>query len=93
VLQGSAVIGEFYRALFADLRIDRFRSVQRRYGDDHVVDESLLHATAVGNPFGMPGRGRPVTVRFLHIFDFRDGLISRETAWLDLAALQQQLAS
>jgi ketosteroid isomerase-like protein len=92
VLQGSEAIGEFYRALLAELRIDRFEPVSRRYGDDHVTDESLLHATAVGNPFGMPGRGRPVTVRFLHVFDFADGLISRETAWIDLAALQQQLA-
>jgi hypothetical protein len=34
-----------------------------------------------------------VRARFLHIFDFRDGLISREGAWIDLAAIQQQLAS
>ncbi len=31
--------------------------------------------------------------RFLHVFDFDDGLISRESAWIDLAAIQQQLAS
>ena len=93
VLTGTASIEHFYRALFADLRIDRFEPVRRRYGEDHVVDESLLHATAVGQPFGMPGRGRPVTVRFLHIFDFRDGLISAETAWIDIAAIQQQLTA
>jgi predicted ester cyclase len=52
----------------------------------------VLHATAVGRPFGMDGRGQPVQVRFLHIFDFEDGLIGRESAWLDLAAVQQQLA-
>src|SRR4051812_22605149 len=75
-LHGGDQIGGFYRTLFTDLRIDHFEPVHRRYGGDHVVDESLLHATAVGNPFGLPGRGRPVTVRFLHIFDFRDGLIS-----------------
>jgi predicted ester cyclase len=41
----------------------------------------------------MDGRGRTVRARFLHIFDFRNGLISRESAWIDLAAIQQQLAS
>ena len=90
-LHGGEQIGEFYRALLADLRIDRFEPVQRRYGEDFVVDESLLHATAVGHPFGFDGRGRPVSTRFLHIFDFADGLISRESAWIDLVAIQQQL--
>ncbi|WP_448627133.1 nuclear transport factor 2 family protein [Geodermatophilus sp. URMC 64] len=92
-LHGGQQIEAFYRALLADLRIDRFEPVRRRYGDDHVVDESVLHATATGHPFGMDGRGRPVRARFLHIFDFRDGLISRESAWIDLAAIQQQLGA
>jgi ketosteroid isomerase-like protein len=91
-LHGGAAIEAFYRSLLADLRIERFQPVHRRYGPDHVVDESVLHATATGSPFGMEGRGRPVRVRFLHVFDFRDGLISRESAWIDLAAIQQQLS-
>lgn len=91
-LHGGDQIAGFYRALLADLRIDRFEPVRRRYGDDFVVDESILHATAVGHLFGFAGRGRPVSARFLHIFDFDEGLISRESAWLDLAAIQQQLA-
>jgi ketosteroid isomerase-like protein len=91
-LHGSDQIAGFYRALLAELRIDRFEPVRRWYGDEHVVDESVLHATAVGHPFGLDGRGRPVSTRFLHIFDFTNGLISRESAWIDLAAIQQQLA-
>ena len=92
VLHGGEQIAEFYRALLAELRIDRFAPVRRWYGDDHVVDEATLHATANGHPFGLEGRGRPVRTRFLHIFDFADGLISRESAWIDLAAIQQQLS-
>ena len=91
-LHGGEQIAGFYGALLADLRIDRFEPVRRRYGADHVVDESVLHATATGRPFGLEGRGRPVRCRFLHIFDFEDGLISRESAWIDLAAIQQQLS-
>jgi ketosteroid isomerase-like protein len=91
-LHGGEQIAGFYRALLAELRIDRFEQIRRWYGDDHVVDESVLHATANGNPFGLEGRGRAVRARFLHIFDFGDGLITRESAWIDLAAIQQQLS-
>ncbi|MBA3262679.1 MAG: nuclear transport factor 2 family protein [Thermoleophilaceae bacterium] len=91
-VRGSSHIGAFYRDLLADLRIDRFECVRRWYGDDHVVDESILHATARGRPFGFEGRGRQVSVRLLHVFDFGDGLIRRESAWLDFAGLQAQLS-
>jgi hypothetical protein len=91
-LHGRDQIEGFYRALLAELRIDRLEPVRRWYGDDHVTDESVLHATALGRPLGLEGRGRPVKARFLHIFDFSDGLISRESAWIDLAAIQQQLS-
>jgi ketosteroid isomerase-like protein len=91
-LHGAVQIEGFYRALLAELQIERFEPVRRWYGDDHVVDESILHAAAIGRPFGLEGRGRPVRSRFLHIFDFSDGLISRESAWIDLAAIQQQLS-
>jgi ketosteroid isomerase-like protein len=91
-LRGGDQIADFYGALLGELRIDRFEPVRRWYGDAHVVDESVLHATANGHPFGLEGRGRPVRVRFLHIFDFSDGLISRESAWIDLLAIQQQLS-
>src|ERR671924_1667105 len=47
-LHGGEQIEGFYRALLAELRIDRFEPVRRWYGDDHVVDESILHATVQG---------------------------------------------
>jgi hypothetical protein len=90
-LRGHAAIGAFYRDLLSELRIDRFEPVRRWYGEDHLVDESILHARAAGRPFGMDGRGREVHVRMLHVFDFERGLIARESAWLDLASLTQQL--
>lgn len=91
-LHGTDEIAGFYRAVLADLRIIRWQPVRRLYGDDHVVDEAILHAVAEGRPWGFEGRGRTVRVRFLHIFEFSDGLISRENAWIDLAAIQHQLA-
>lgn len=91
-LHGGEEIAEFYRGLLAELRIDRFETLRRWYGDRHAVDESVLHATAEGRPFGLDGRGRPVHVRLLHVFEFADGLISRESAWLDMRGLEAQLA-
>jgi hypothetical protein len=41
-LHGGDAIAGFYRALLAELRIGRFEPVRRWYGDDHVVDESIL---------------------------------------------------
>jgi uncharacterized protein len=91
-VHGGEAIASYYRQLLADLRISRFEPVRRRYGDNHVVDESILHATAIGSPFGIEGRGREIAVRLLHVFDFNGGLISRESAWLDVPSLLGQLA-
>lgn len=88
---GADEIAAYYRALLAELRIDRFEPVRRWHGERHTVDESILCGVAVGRVFGLEGRGREVRIRLLHVFDFADGLISRESAWLDVAGLQQQL--
>jgi hypothetical protein len=91
-LHGADQIAAFYRGLLAELRIESFEPVRRWYGDAHLVDESILHARADGRPFGLEGGRRRVRARILHVFDFEDGLIARESAWLDVAAIQQQLA-
>lgn len=90
-LHGRQQIAAFYRSLLADLQIDRFEPVRRWHGDCHLVDESILHAVAIGQPFGLDGRGRHVRTRILHIFEFDGERITRESAWLDLASLTQQL--
>jgi hypothetical protein len=87
-VHGGEAIAAFYRRLLSQLRLDRFETIRRLYGDNHVVDDSILHATAIDGP----ARGREVAVRILHVFDFSDGLISRENAWLDNAALEAQLS-
>ena len=90
-LHGGKQIAAFYRGLLAELRIDRFEPVRRWYGDEHLVDESILHATAIGQPFGLEGRGQHVRTRILHVFEFGEERITRESAWLDLASMAQQL--
>ena len=93
VSRGRDEAAAFYRELFADLHLERFETVHRYHGVDFVVDESIVHATAIGSPFGIPGEGRALTFRLLHIFDVHDGLITRENAWLDMASIMAQLTA
>jgi hypothetical protein len=82
----------FYQALFSDVAESSVRCVNRLYGNDFVVDESVVKFKAVGRPFGLEGKGRTAEVRLLHIIEFTsDGMIQRENAWIDMAALMQQL--
>jgi pimeloyl-ACP methyl ester carboxylesterase len=92
-LHGAEQIRAFYGGLLADLEITRFERLRRWYGENHLADESILHGIAHGRPFGLEGRGGAVHMRLLHVFDFSADRIRRESAWLDLPALQQQLAT
>jgi predicted ester cyclase len=84
----------FYTTLFADLADGKVTCIRRLYGDSFLVDESLWEGTAPGNPFGQPGRGRPLKFRLLHVIDFTEsGDIQKEQVWVDLAAIVQQLGS
>jgi hypothetical protein len=37
-------------------------------------------------------QGQQHSFRILHVFEFRDGLISRENVWLDSAGIADQLS-
>ncbi len=83
----------FYEATFPDLAGGQVRSIRRLYGDNFMVDDSIWTGVAKGRPFGFDGRGRPLEFRLLHVLEFTDaGAIRRENVWLDIAAIQQQLA-
>lgn len=82
----------FYETLFADLADGKIDCLKRLYGEGFLVDESLWRGTAVGRPFGLEGRGRPLEFRLLHVIEFADsGDIRRENVWLDMGAIFQQL--
>ena len=84
----------FYETLFADLSDGKVRSLRRLYGENFLVDDSVWTGRAPGRPFGIEGRDRPLEFRLLHVVEFSDaGAIARENVWVDLAAIQQQLAA
>lgn len=83
----------FYETLFADLSDGRVETIRRLYGEDFLVDESRWTGRAPGRPFGLEGRGRPLSFRLLHVVEYADdGRMKAEQVWIDLAAIQQQLA-
>ncbi|WP_244608033.1 MULTISPECIES: ester cyclase [Bradyrhizobium] len=91
-VHGKTAARGFYDALFADLSGEKVTTLRRYYGPDFVVDESLWEGTAPGAPFGIPGHGRKLSFRLLHVFDMApDGQIKRENVWLDFAAILNQL--
>ena len=84
----------FYDALFADLSDGKVECLRRLYGEDFLVDESIWRGRAPGRPFGVEGRGRALEFRLLHVVEFSgEGEIRRENVWIDLAAIQGQLAA
>lgn len=84
----------FYVGLFGDLADGNVECLRRLYGDNFLVDESRWRGRAVGRPFGIEGRGRPLEFRLLHVVEFDErGDIGRENVWLDLASIQRQLAA
>ncbi len=92
-VRGRAAVRPFYETLFADLADGKVESVRRLYGEDFMVDDSVWRGRAPGRPFGIEGRGRPLEFRLLHVIEFGDGgEIARENVWIDLAAIQKQLA-
>jgi ketosteroid isomerase-like protein len=92
-LTGKDAVRPFYEQLFADLKGEGVEPVARWYGDDFVVDETLWTGLVEdGRVFGLPGRSGRVTFRLLHVFELRDGLISREHVWSDVVAIAEQTA-
>ena len=90
--RGREAARQFYEATFADLADGQVKSSKRLYGDNFMVDDSVWSGRAVGRPFGIEGKGRPLSFRLLHVLEFTDaGDIARENVWIDLAAIQQQL--
>lgn len=91
-LHGREAARVFYQNLFADLAESKVTPLKRLYGDSFLIDESLWEGSAPGRPFGLEGKGRPLSFRLLHVIEFTpNGEIQKEQVWLDLAAIIQQL--
>lgn len=92
-LIGPAAARTFYEHLIADLKIERMVQVREWFGENFSVMEHRVDGNVIGSFMGIEGRGKSVHFRMLHVWDFRDGKISRENVWLDTGDIAAQLAT
>ena len=90
---GKDAAREFYQFLTANFRTEGEEPLNRFFDGDTMILEQNMTGTVIGELLGIPGNGRRVTFRILHVFGFRDGLISREQVWIDSGAIVAQLTS
>jgi steroid delta-isomerase-like uncharacterized protein len=90
---GKESAREFYRFLTANFRTEGEEPLNRFFDGDTMVLEQNMTGAVTGEMIGIPGHGRRVTFRILHVFGFRDGLISREQVWVDSGAIVAQLTA
>ncbi|HXW34385.1 MAG TPA: nuclear transport factor 2 family protein [Acidimicrobiales bacterium] len=90
---GKDAARDFYKFLTANFRTEEEVPLNRFFDANTMILEQSMTGTVIGEFLGITGNGRRVTFRILHVFGFRDGLISREQVWIDSGAIVAQLTS
>lgn len=83
----------FYEFLTRNIKTERMDVNRAWYGDDFCVIEHQWHGPVTGEFLGVPGHGREISFRMLHVWEFKDDRISRENVWLDGGAIMAQLTA
>ncbi|MFI5693876.1 nuclear transport factor 2 family protein [Kribbella sp. NPDC051586] len=92
-LHGPSAAGKRYDHLFGNVRGQDSQVLHRLYGDNFLVDDKIWTARVDGEFMGLPGNGRTISVRVLHVFEFRGDRIARENVWIDGASAIAQLTA
>lgn len=71
-----------YKELFASMTNMEFQHLRRFATEDRVVDDSILTMEiARDGYFSGVSKGDKIEMRLVHIFEFEDGKISKETVF------------
>ena len=92
-LTGVEAARGFYEFLTDNIKTERMDVNRAWYGDDFCVIEHQWHGPVTGEFLGVPGHGREISFRMLHVWEFKDDRISRENVWLDGGAITAQLTA
>lgn len=92
-LHGVAAAQGFYDFLTTNVKTASMVPTHSYYGEDFCVIEHDFTGTVPGEFLGIPGNGRSVRFRILHVWEFREGKISRENVWLDGGSIAAQLTA
>lgn len=76
---GKQAVAESYRELFGSMGNVQFQPLQRFATEDRVVDDSIVTFEVVKDGYWTNFRaGQKIEMRLVHIFEMRDGKISKE---------------
>lgn len=76
---GKEAVAKNYRELFASMRDVKFQFIQRFATEDRVVDDSIVTFEVVRDGYWPYfSAGQKIEMRLVHIFEMRDGKISKE---------------
>lgn len=92
-LSGVESARGFYEFLTQNIKTERMDVNRAWYGDSFCVIEHQWHGPVTGEFLGVPGHGRQISFRMLHVWEFEGGRISRENVWLDGGAIMAQLTA
>jgi steroid delta-isomerase-like uncharacterized protein len=92
-VQGPDAARQFYDEFMAQFTAEDAKLLNQRFGEDFGVLEHEITGTVPGVLMGVPGEGKRVTFRTLHVVGFRDGRICSEQVWVDSAAVVAQLTA
>ncbi|MGI8720944.1 MAG: nuclear transport factor 2 family protein [Geodermatophilaceae bacterium] len=90
-LTGPEAAQGFYEYLTSNVTVESMDVNRSWYGEDFCVVEHQWKGAVPGEFLGVPGQGRAVDARMLHIWEFKDGQMSRENIWLDGGTIIAQL--
>jgi hypothetical protein len=76
--------------MFSSFKVEGFRTLQRFATEDRVVDDSLVTVVLSGNEVenAPVAVGSQVEIRLLHVFEMREGKISRELVFENWRVIQ-----
>ena len=76
---GKQEVAKFYRELWATMKDVQFQGLQRFATEDRFVDDSLVTFNVVRDGcWPHFSTGEKIEMRLVHIFEMRDGKISKE---------------
>ena len=79
--RGKEAVAQNYRELWASMRDVEFTFLQRFATADRVVDDSLVTFEVIRDGYWHFPVGSRVEMRLVHIFEMRNGKISRELVY------------
>ena len=77
-LQGKAAVADNYRQIFHTIKNIQWHCLDRFATEDRVVDDSMVTFEVAKDGYWHFPVGSKVNMRLVHIFEMRDGKISRE---------------